>query len=35
MYRMLDGRFGDIRVAYLSFSHTAPDGTVTQRGLAH
>lgn len=35
MYRMRDGLFGDIRVAYLSFSHTAPDGTVTQRGLAH
>lgn len=35
MYRMRDGKFGDIRVAYLSFAHTAPDGTVTQLGLAH
>jgi SnoaL-like domain len=35
MYRMLDDLFGDIRVAYLSFAHTAPDGRVTQRGLAH
>mgnify|MGYP000901341730 CR=1 FL=1 len=35
MYRMRDGLFGDIRVAYLSFSHTALDGTVTQMGLAH
>ena len=35
MYRMLDGRFGDIRVAYLSFSHTSIDGAMTQLGLAH
>jgi SnoaL-like domain len=35
MYRMENGKFADIRVAYLSFAHTAPDGTTTQRGLAH
>ena len=35
LHLLRDGLFGDIRVAYLSFSHTAPDGTVTQRGLAH
>lgn len=35
MYRMRDGKFGDIRVAYLSFAHIAPDGTETQLGLAH
>lgn len=35
MYRMRDGKFGDIRVAYLSFAHTSPQGTVAQLGLAH
>jgi SnoaL-like domain len=35
MYRLENDLFRDIRVAYLSFTHTAPDGTVTERGLAH
>jgi hypothetical protein len=35
MYQLEDGRFRDIRVAYLSFEHTDVDGNVTDRGLAH
>ena len=35
MYRMRDGKFGDIRVAYLSFLYTDVDGNQTDRGLAH
>lgn len=35
MYRLADGRFIDLRVAYLSFTHTLPDGAVVEMGLAH
>lgn len=35
IYRMRDRKFGDIRVAYLSFSRTGLDGVEVQLGLAH
>ncbi len=35
MYRLSDGKFLDIRVAYLSFARTGVGGLVEQLGLAH
>lgn len=36
MYRLgADGRFADIRVAYLSFIRTGRDGTATDLGIPH
>lgn len=35
MYDVVDGRFTRLRVAYNSFLHTAPDGTITSLGIPH
>jgi hypothetical protein len=35
MYDVVDDQFAKIRVAYNSFLHTAPDGSVTSLGIPH
>jgi hypothetical protein len=35
MYRLVDGRFADIRVAYNSFTFTGLDGEQVERGIPH
>lgn len=35
MYRLVDGRFGGICVAYNSFTRSGVDGVVTQLGVVH
>lgn len=35
MYDVVDGKFARIRVAYNSFSHIHPDGTVEEMGIPH
>jgi hypothetical protein len=35
MYRLADGQFADIKVAYNSFTHTDSRGTTTELGIPH
>ena len=35
MYRLRDGKFADIKVAYNSFTHTDLDGVATDLGIPH
>jgi hypothetical protein len=35
LYKIKDGKFSDIRVAYLTFTHTGKDGKVISMGIPH
>jgi len=35
MYQMVNNKFTDIKVSYLSFSRTDLDGKTTQLGIPH